>query len=250
MKISVLASGSRGNSAFIEEGNTRILIDLGMPYDYIEAKLKELDIEPSTIKAILITHTHSDHISGLSQFYKRYKPAIYIKPNMTRWLSPYLKNIDYHHFEKDITIINDLKISIINTSHDTEDSQGFVINDKLVYITDTGYLHQRYLKLIENKEVYIFESNHDIEMLMNGKYPYYIKQRILGDKGHLSNKMASNYLSQLIGDRTKCIVLAHLSEENNTPELALDTLLSTIDASQVEKIIVASQSDRTELINI
>ena len=133
-----------------------------------------------------------------------------------------------------------------------ENEQDFfeLINNKLVYITDTGYINKKYFNLIKNKEIYILESNHDVEMLLNGKYYYHLKQRILSDKGHLSNKVASQYLSKLIGEQTKYIILVHLSEENNTEERVLETLLSHIDKNNVEKIIVAEQYDRTELVEV
>jgi phosphoribosyl 1,2-cyclic phosphodiesterase len=250
MKVSLLASSSKGNSTFIEEEDTRILIDLGVSCNYIESKLKELDIDPASINAILITHAHADHICGLARFYKKYKTKIYIMPRVINDMKRIVGEFDYQLFNDNITEINNLNLNIIRTSHDAIDSIGFLINNKLVYITDTGYLNTKYFKLLENKEAYVLESNHDIEMLMNNKYPYYLKQRILGDKGHLSNRMASQYLSKLIGSNTKHIILAHLSEENNNPDKALETLFSYIDKDKVNNIVVAKPHDKTELINI
>lgn len=248
MKISVLASGSKGNATFVQVDNTRILIDIGVSCKYIEKKLQEIDIDPKSIKYLLITHTHSDHIRGLTTFYQKYKPVVYITSKMLTVLKEYLVDFNYRFYNN--SKIDDFSVNIIKTSHDCEDSVGFLIDERLVYITDTGYLNERYFKLLENKEVYILESNHDLEMLMNGDYPYYLKQRIWSDKGHLSNQMASYYLSKLIGENTKYIFLAHLSKENNNQKLALDTLLSYIDEKKIKKIIVASQDERTELIKI
>ena len=118
-------------------------------------------------------------------------------------------------------------IEVIHTSHDAKGSVGYIVNNEkssLVYITDTGYINNSYLKKMQNKNVYIFESNHDITMLMTGPYPYILKQRVVSDKGHLSNEQAGNYLKELIGKNTKKIVLAHLSEINNTKEIALKTV--------------------------
>ncbi len=248
MKISILASGSKGNATFVQIDNTKILIDLGVSCKYIEQKLKEINVSPKEIKYVLITHTHSDHINGLVAFYQKYKPIIYIMPKMLPILKEYLNDFNYCFYDNGK--IDDILVNIIKTSHDSEDSVGFLIDERLVYITDTGYLNERYFKLLENKEVYILESNHDLEMLMNSNYPYYLKQRIWSDKGHLSNKMASFYLSKLIGNKTKYIFLAHLSQENNNQKLALDTLLSYIDEGQVKRIIIANQDERTELITI
>ncbi len=250
MKISVLASGSKGNCTFVENEGTRILIDLGMSCKYVEKKLDELGINPNSIDAVLITHIHTDHIVGLKRFYKKYKPIIYSTKKTICWLEKELNEVKCNLYNEKETIINNLLVSIVKTSHDVDDSVGFLINNKLVYITDTGYLNEKYFPLLTNKEMYIFESNHDIETLQEGSYPYYLKQRILSDTGHLSNKDASYYLSKLIGDKTQSIVLVHLSEENNTPDKALNTLKTYIKDNSVEKIIIATQDERTELINI
>ena len=132
---------------------------------------------------------------------------------------------------------------------------GFVFESKdssLVYITDTGYINVKYFEKLKNKKIYIFESNHDVEMLMNGKYRHELKVRILGDRGHLSNEMSSNYLSTLIGDKTEYIILAHLSDENNTKELAFNTLEKKIKEKNIEnkRILIAEQLKRTDLIEI
>jgi phosphoribosyl 1,2-cyclic phosphodiesterase len=249
MKVVVLASGSKGNVTYVEDNETRILIDIGKSCAYVEEKLNDINVEPSTINAILITHTHSDHINGIRTFYKKYKPTIYIMPKMLEILSEFLDTFDYCYYTDD-TKINDLDIQIIKTSHDAPDSVGFLINDNLVYITDTGYLNNKYIPLLSNKNTYIMESNHDIEMLYNGRYPYHLKRRIASDIGHLSNADASNYLLKLIGDNTKHIVLAHLSEENNTKDKALETIKSTIENTDNLNILTASQDERTEVIEI
>lgn len=244
MRIAVLASGSKGNSTYIEYNNTRILVDLGMPSIYVEDKLRNIEIDPKTIDGILITHTHADHILGIKAFCKKYKTPLYIAPRM----EGALREPDMIYIKKEM-VIKDISVKVIKNSHD-EESYGFLINDKLVYITDTGYLNSKYFDMLNNKVMYIIESNHDIEMLMNGNYPHYLKQRILGDKGHLSNKDCSYYLTKLVGDNTKCIVLAHLSAENNSKEKALECLLSNENCKNITTIIVAEQNERTELIEI
>ena len=249
MKIVVLASGSKGNVTFVEHRGTRILIDIGKSCSYIENKLRDIDIEPDTINAVLITHTHIDHIDGIRTFYKRYKPTVYIMPKMLIVLSELLGEFDCQYFTE-VTQINDIEVNVIKTSHDVPDSVGFIINNMLVYITDTGYLNKRYLSKLTNKCMYIMESNHDIEMLYTGRYPYHLKQRIASDTGHLSNVDSSNYLAQFIGTNTKHIILAHLSKENNTKDKALETLLNTIGIKEDLNIIVAEQDERTLAIEI
>jgi phosphoribosyl 1,2-cyclic phosphodiesterase len=170
-------------------------------------------------------------------------------PKMLIPLSDFLETFDYCYYTED-TKINDINIRIIKTSHDAPDSVGFLLNDNLVYITDTGYLNNKYIPELSNKSTYILESNHDIEMLYNGRYPYHLKKRIASDIGHLSNLDASNYLLKMIGNNTKNIILAHLSEENNTKEKALETLTNTIEATDNLNIVIATQDERTQVIEV
>ena len=242
MKVKVLASGSKGNVTYVEDGNTRLLIDIGMRCIYVEEKLREMDVEPKTIDAILITHTHTDHIQGLKTFARKYNTKVYISPKMESEIEA--KNIEY--LSKEMTI-GDIDIKVFKTSHDVP-SVGYILNDKLVYITDTGYINNKYFDMLRNKKIYIMESNHDIEMLEVGPYPYHLKQRVWSDKGHLSNKMSAEYLSNLIGDNTYAVVLAHLSEINNKEELALLEFNEKEKNRKVEKLIVARQKEPTELI--
>ena len=252
MRVIVLSSGSKGNTTYVECGNTRILIDAGNSCKYILDKLKGIGISGKEIDAIFITHTHSDHIKGLKVFVNRFNPLIFVTKDMLNDLD-YVNNysiIDVGNFD-----FKDINVDVIKTSHDAPGSVGYVINgdDKsIVYITDTGYINSKYFGLLKNKELYIMESNHDIEMLNNGSYPFRLRQRILSDKGHLSNYDSSRYLSNFIGDKTKCIVLAHLSEENNTSELAYDTLKERLDNNNqnVDKIIIAKQDIETEFLEV
>ena len=252
MKVIVLSSGSKGNTTYIETNNTRILIDAGNTCKYIINKLEEYNINPTSIDAILITHTHSDHIKGLPVLLKKINPCVYITEKMHPYME-YLEN--YHIINEDILKINDMIIEVIKTSHDTEDSVGYIINNNdksIVYITDTGYINKKYFEILKNRNIYIMESNHDIEMLNNSSYPFATRQRILSDKGHLSNYDSAKYLSTFIGDNTKYILLAHLSEENNTKELAYKTLIDRLnqEKKQIENIIIATQNKETEFIKI
>ncbi len=255
MNVAVLSSGSKGNSTLIQTKNTKILIDLGVTRSYVEEKLNELKVDPKEIKAILITHTHVDHVQGLKVFIKKYHPKLYVNKIILSLLKEYIDEFDYVLYETNEIKIDDLKIKVIKTSHDVAGSVGFIIKNEdksLVYITDTGYINNRYFKDLKNHNLYILESNHDIQMLMNGKYPFYLKQRILSDKGHLSNADAAYYLSEFVGDKTKFIVLAHLSDDNNTYQKALETVTEILSSKNktVNNIIVAKQKKRTELIEL
>ena len=253
MRFSSLASSSTGNVTYIESAYSRILIDIGMSCLYVEKKLKEIEVEPSSIDAIIITHTHVDHVGGLKVFLKKYHPMLYI----TKKMYPDLKEIigdNEYTFIDDIFYIGDLKVTPFSISHDAPDTNGYVIesgDSSLVYVTDTGYINNKLFKLLNNKNAYIFESNHDVKMLMDGKYQHHLKQRILSDRGHLSNKDCTYYLSKIIGDDTKVIVLAHLSKDNNTPEIALDTLNNMLNENDFHiKSLVAPPAEKTDLIEI
>ena len=251
MKICVLSSGSKGNTTYIETEETKILIDIGNTSKYVKDKLENIGVKPDDLDAILITHTHIDHIKGLKVFVKKYNVPVYITDIMYKELE-FLDN--YVLIDNDFDI-KDVHVTAIKTSHDTSDSRGFVLvnNDSsIVYITDTGYINQKYFDLLSNRNLYVFESNHDVEMLSNGKYPFKLRQSILSDKGHLSNYDSSKYLSSFIGDKTKYVLLAHLSDENNTEELAYETLINRLsnESKKFPSIIIAKQEKETEFISI
>ncbi len=254
MRACVLSSGSGGNCTYIESLSTKLLIDLGTSSLYAEKKLQELGIDPNYIDGIFITHSHVDHIKGIKVFLKKYHTKLYLSSTILHDIYDEIKPEYYEIIDQNVTL-NDINITMFKISHDTDDANGFVFENNgrsIVYVTDTGYINNRNHKLLTNRNLYIFESNHDVEMLMNGHYPYHIKQRILGDKGHLSNKDSAYYLSKFIGNETKCVILAHLSKDNNTKELALETLRESLKNSQKEfdNILIAEQDKRTELIEV
>lgn len=223
-----------------------------MNYKYISTKLEEIGVDIKDIDTVLITHTHTDHINGLKKLSKDINPNIYLTEKMLKELSFEINN--YNLIETDF-IIDELSIEVIKLSHDADDINGYILsnNDKsVVYITDTGYINVKNHKRLKNKNLYIMESNHDVNMLMKGKYPYHLKMRILGDKGHLSNKDSANYLANFIGNDTKHIILAHLSHENNDPDIALNNLIEVLNQKNDYNpdILIATQENRTELIEV
>lgn len=242
MKVKVLASGSKGNSTYVEDNDTRILIDIGMNTKYIVGELNKINVNPDDIDAIIITHEHTDHIAGLKSFIKKYNTKVYISDKMNIGFD--ILNKEY--IKSKFTIKN-MYIQSIKTSHDVV-SFGYIIQDELVYITDTGYINEKYFPDLKNKKLYVMESNHDIEKLMDGPYPYHLKQRILSDKGHLSNETSSIYLSKLIGSNTKYVILAHLSETNNTDAIARCEFSKR--NKDYNSLIIASQNESTELLSV
>lgn len=253
MRICNLSSGSKGNCTYIETNNHKILIDIGTSTLYVEKALNSIGINPSEIDLILITHAHIDHVKGLKVFLKKYSPQVYISDRILKEAN--LENIQIDILG-DLRKIQDINIKSIDLSHDVTDIKGYIIeenNSSMVYITDTGYISEKYFDDLSNKCLYVFESNHDVEMLMNNpRYPHHTKIRILSDKGHLSNKDSAYYLSKLINNNTKAIILSHLSEQNNTEDLALKTLNELLDKKGIRKpsISVGKQNVRTEVFEI
>ena len=253
MKIKVIASGSKGNSTFIESNNTKILIDVGVNYKRIKSTLDSLNVDPNELDGILISHVHSDHIGGLSSLNKKINTPVFIKEELYPEIKKIIPKDNIVIIEDNNLIINDLNIDIINSSHDVP-AFGFIISDiksKVLYLTDTGYINRRYYSKLKNLDAYVIESNHDEKMLMDGPYPYVLKQRVIGDKGHLSNRYTGRFLRDNIGQNTKCIILAHLSENNNTEELALEQVKDELkELINNKKIVIAKQHIETEMVEI
>ena len=251
MKVQTIASGSKGNCTIVLCNDTNLIIDMGISYLTLKNSLEENSLSFDNFKGILITHCHKDHTKGLSSLIKKTNIPVYIPEKMYDSIKEY---VPYPRciIIDDEFYINDVKINLLHTSHDAPCSVGFIIrnNDKsLVYITDTGYINRKILNNIVGKDCYIIESNHDEVMLMDGPYPRFLKERVISDKGHLSNTTTAKYLQKLIGENTKNIVLAHLSETNNTEELALTTVKDTLNNDNLN-IIVAHQHDPSSIIEV
>jgi phosphoribosyl 1,2-cyclic phosphodiesterase len=250
MKICVLSSGSKGNSSIIFNDKTKILIDDGLNLPYIEDSLNDININIKDLDGILITHEHDDHIKGLKKLISKYDPLLYVDSKLYEVLRKSLGDFRYKLYDDDF-LINDIKIKPIKLSHDSIICNGYIFKEnrkELVYITDTGYINRKHLEIIENKDMYVIESNHDVEMLENGPYPYFLKQRVISDRGHLSNDQTSKYLKRVIGSKTKNIIFIHLSENNNIPEKVIETFYKYSEYNK--NIIISYQNKPTEVIEV
>ena len=251
MKVQIIASGSKGNCTIVLCNDTNLIIDMGISYLTLKNSLEENSLSFDNFNGILITHCHKDHTKGLSSLIKKTNIPVYIPEKMYNSIKEY---VPYPRciIIDDEFYINDVKINLLHTSHDAPCSVGFIIrnNDKsLVYITDTGYINRKILNNIVGKDCYIIESNHDEVMLMDGPYPRFLKERVISDKGHLSNITTAKYLKKIVGKNTKNIILAHRSETNNTEE----KILEAIDNVELDKninIYIARQNEEGPLIEV
>lgn len=251
IKIKTIASGSKGNCAIILCGDTNIIIDMGISYLTLKKSLEENSLSFDNFTAILVTHCHKDHINGLASLIKHTKLDAYIPEEMYDSLKEYIPRARCQFVDDKFTI-NDVEIELIHTSHDAPSSVGFIISyqDKsIVYVTDTGYINRKYLSKMTQKDAYVIESNHDEVMLMDGPYPRFLKERVISDKGHLSNKTTAKYLKKIVGSNTKYVVLAHLSETNNTEELAYQATKEELKDTNIE-IIIAKQHEQSPMIEV
>lgn len=233
MNLCSIASGSSGNCTFIGSEQTKLLVDVGISGKRIENGLNSIDEKPEDIQGILITHEHADHIQGLGVLARRYHIPIYGTAE-TLCAILKLKNVGriseelLHYVKPDNSfLINDIKVEPFSTSHDASNPVCYTFEadgHKIGMATDLGKYDDYIIGKLEGSEVLLMEANHDINMLMVGGYPYYLKQRILGDRGHLSNEISAKLICRLFHDKLKSITLAHLSKENNYEDLAYETV--------------------------
>ena len=228
MRIVNLASGSKANSTFVEYGESKILIDVGLSEKLLKERLEELDENLSNIIAVCITHEHSDHIKSLKTLARKYDMDFYVHEKLAN--SGFLSDIVFkagklHTFNDEMFSILNLEILPFATSHDAISPVGFTINvkgsaSKFGIVTDTGTISQKMRESLAGSKIVFIESNYDEEMLFTGFYPMQVKNRIASSIGHLSNAQSLEFAEYLYESGTKCFVLSHLSENCNTQELA------------------------------
>ena len=237
MELISIASGSSGNCIYIGTDHSHILIDAGISGKRVEAGLNEHGLTMRDIDALCVTHEHTDHTSGIGVLARRYGVPIYTTEGTWRGMmeTKSLGQIDpglYHPIVGDIDFtIGDMTITPVPVSHDAYEPVAYLATDgqhKVGVMTDLGYYTEAIKTALTGMDILLLEANHDIRMLETGPYPYYLKQRILGDRGHLSNEASGQLLSDILHDDFKTVILGHLSKENNIPELAYETVKSEI----------------------
>lgn len=243
MKLASIASGSKGNCILVENKETSILVDAGISKKRIEEGLDYFCKTPNDIDGIVITHEHSDHIKGLGVLLRKYKIPVYGTEKTIKYIlnSDALGKMDSDLFnvikpEQDF-FIKDIDLHPMHISHDAVDPVCYKFTDNYkscAVVTDLGIYEQELVSNLQGLNAILIESNHDINMLQTGPYPYALKQRIWGNRGHLSNEVCGRMINEIIGDKLKHIILGHLSQENNYPDLAYEAVRNEINTGPTD----------------
>lgn len=229
MTLHTLSSGSQGNCLLLSDGDTHILVDAGISTRRIKAGLAQLELSMDELDGILITHEHTDHISGLATLIKHHSIPLYASPGTARQLAYRLAGVEPLLRPREPGTefcISSCRVTAFATSHDAAQSMDYRIDGSgsVGILTDTGYVTPEAEETLPGVGLLVLESNHDVDRLRSGPYPYSLKQRVLGSQGHLSNDDAAAFAARMAACGAECIVLAHLSKENNTPQLAYDAV--------------------------
>ncbi len=260
MKITNLFSGSSGNCIYFEHEKCKILIDAGMPAVRVLSMLKEIDVDADEINGLLITHEHNDHISGAGVIARKLGIPIYFNSKTYQASKNKLGKLDDNKiniFETGRPFeINGIVIKSFCVSHDAAEPVGYCFTDgksKMAVATDTGVVTDELRDNLLGSKSVLLEANHDVNMLLNGSYPIYLKERILGEYGHLSNDSTAEFCVELIENGAEHLCLGHLSKENNSPLTALNTVVNYLKDNKIERnkdytVIIARRDEASDTL--
>lgn len=249
MQFASLGSGSKGNSSIIKSKNTTLLIDCGFSLRQMEIRLQRLNINPETIDAILITHEHSDHICGTTRLANKYNIAVWASKGSSQKIA--LEQINIINIHQDFTI-KDCQITPVAVPHDTKEPCQFVITSgefKLGILTDVGHITSHIINCFNGCNGLMLETNYDEQLLQNGLYPEFLKARIRGNFGHLSNQQAGEFIKSIDISRLQKITLMHISQNNNSNKLAFETINNVI-GNKISSPILADQETGFDWLEI
>ena len=242
MRIVTFASGSGGNCTLVSGGETHLLIDAGISMRRITRALRELGLTPQMLSGVLVTHEHGDHVAGLRTMTKQFSVPIYAPRTVANHLHWSIAGIDpvLHEIQPGTGYdIGDMCFAAFRTPHDTDMSVGYRIKSGehiFAFSTDMGMVTNAVLRGLEGAETAVIEANHDVDMLLSGRYPYPLKRRILSDSGHLSNDSCAELAVHLARTGTSRIILGHLSQENNTPQTAFARVRRALDENGLSEV--------------
>lgn len=262
VKFCPLVSGSSGNSTYIGTKHTHILIDAGVSCKQIVKHVSELNIDPQQIDAIFVTHEHIDHIKGIGVLSRKFDIPVYATPGTWEGIGKTVGDFSNKNikcvYEDEVCVINDLCVKPFKIPHDTIEPVAYSIfaeGCKMTVATDIGHITDTVKENIYDSDVLLLEANHDLDMLRNGRYPWSLKKRILGDKGHLSNVAAGDTLGDIITGKLKYVFLGHLSNENNEPHLAYETVSKILEENKIKvgtyfKLDMASRYSNSLMVEL
>ncbi len=265
MRLCSIASGSSGNCTYVGSDCTHVLVDVGISGKRVESGLNTLGITAKEVDGILITHEHADHVAGLGVLARKYDIPIYATKGTIKAIQcmKQVGDIDSELFceirEDEKFILKDLTVNPMRISHDAAQPVAYRISygsKKVGICTDLGVFDEYTVDCLRGMDAVLIEANHDVNMLQVGPYPYYLKQRILGDRGHLSNENSGKLLSRILHDGLKEIILGHLSKENNLPELAYEAVRMEINMGDTPykasdfQLTVAKRDDVSRIVEI
>lgn len=265
MRLCSIASGSSGNCIYVGSDATHVLIDVGISGKRVEEGAARLGLKLSEIDGVFITHEHADHISGLGVLARKYGFPIYATAGTIEGIKKMsslgkIEETLFHRIRADEKCtIKDISLYPMQTSHDAAEPVAYRISHekkKIGVITDLGCYNDYTIACLQELDALYLEANHDVHMLQAGPYPYFLKQRILGERGHLSNEASGRLLSGLINSRLQAVMLGHLSKENNLPELAYEAVKVELMMSEAKyregdfPIYVAKRSEVSQMIEI
>lgn len=246
MRFALLGSGSEGNALVVQSGVTALLLDCGFSLNETLRRLQRLQLEAASLCGILVTHEHSDHIGGVARLARRFDLPVWLTHGTLRFQQQAFAGLVVHEINPHQRfIIGDLEIQPCPVPHDAAEPVQYVFSDgarRLGVLTDSGHITPHIETTFDACHALVLECNHDAGMLRDGPYPPSLKQRVGGRFGHLSNEQAAEFLARLDTRDLQHIVAAHLSEKNNTPELAVQAMCAALDC-RAEEIGVASQAE-------
>jgi len=255
VKICVLASGSSGNATFVSAGRTRILIDAGLSLRELTRRLAAIGEEPAKLDAVLVSHEHSDHISGLPVLARKHSLPVFLTDRTAPLIDWGEAAPPIEAFQAGSRFpIGDIEVASFTIPHDAADPVGFTFRVeglRIGLVTDLGYIPESVKYHVQGTDFLIFESNHDLEMLKVGPYPWAVKQRVMGRNGHLSNDVVCDFIRDDLDPRTATLVLGHISENNNHPELVRLAASQTLEARCLPtRLVVATPRLATEVFTL
>jgi len=251
LSVCILGSGSRGNAIYVSDGASSILIDAGLSAREIDRRMRSRGLDPACLSAILLTHEHTDHVRGVERLVRRHRLPVYLTAGTRQEAASLQELPEIYSFACGSEFrINTLAIRPFSISHDARDPAGFTIGangSRIGVATDLGHVTSLVREHLRGCRLLIVEANHDVDMLRDGPYPWFLKQRIRSRTGHLSNQESCRLLDDILHSGLEQVILAHLSETNNTPEKALAEI-STILAGTSVRLTAASQSFPSPLL--